>query len=58
MINLDFFSDPLTGLVIAEVESPELYDPVVPPDWFGIEVTDDPRYVNQALALETELPPF
>ncbi|MDO6964268.1 CYTH domain-containing protein [Rhizobium alvei] len=47
---IDCFEGALEGLVIAEVEmeeedlSPDL------PDWLGREVTDDPRFTNQALA--------
>ena len=53
-IELDVYSGVLTGLTIAEVEfgSGEAADAFEPPEWFGVEVTDDPRFKNQRLACE------
>lgn len=46
-IELDIFDYP-AGLVMAEVEFPSLVDAdaFVKPDWFGEEVTQDPKYHN------------
>ena len=49
---VDVYGARLQGLITAEVEfgsmaESEGFDP---PAWFGAEVTDDPRYANQALA--------
>jgi CYTH domain-containing protein len=51
-IELDVYSGALCGLVIAEVEFPDerAADAFRPPEWFGREVTDDPRFKNQRLA--------
>lgn len=53
-IELDVYSGALTGLMVAEVEfgSEEAADAFDPPEWFGPEVTNDPRFRNQTLALE------
>jgi CYTH domain-containing protein len=53
-IELDVYTGDLTGLCVAEVEfeSPEGAEGFEPPDWFGPEVTDDPRYANRALAAD------
>jgi CYTH domain-containing protein len=47
---IDVYDD---GLLVAEVEFPgmEESEAFAPPDWFGREVTGDPRYANQSLAL-------
>jgi CYTH domain-containing protein len=52
-IELDVYADALEGLVTAEVEFPPGTDPdeFEPPGWFGREVTDDPGYKNQSLAV-------
>ena len=52
-IEVDVYSGRLEGLVTAEVEfaSPEESERFSPPDWFGREVTEDPRYKNESLAL-------
>jgi CYTH domain-containing protein len=54
VIELDVYAGDLDGLVVAEVEfaSDEQADAFTPPPWFAREVTDDPRYKNQRLALE------
>ena len=49
---VDVYSGTLTGLHVAEVEftsenDAEAFDP---PDWFGPELTGDPRWSNAALA--------
>jgi adenylate cyclase len=54
VIELDVYRGDLEGLVTAEVEFPseeaaEAYDV---PDWLGADVTEDPRYKNQRLALD------
>ncbi len=50
---LDVYDGPLEGLLTVEVEFPSLEASArfVPPDWIGREVTGDPRYANQSLAL-------
>jgi CYTH domain-containing protein len=52
-IELDVYAGALEGLVTAEVEFPseEAADGFDPPGWFGREVTDDPGYKNQTLAM-------
>lgn len=53
-IEFDNYRGRLAGLMIAEVEfeSPDAAVAFVPPDWFGSEVTDDPRYKNRRLAID------
>ena len=50
---VDVYEEALAGLVVAEVEFPSdaAADAFDRPDWLGREVTDDPRWKNQALAL-------
>jgi len=50
---IDVFAGDLAGLVMVEVEFASAAEALAfaPPAWFGAEVTDDPRYRNQALAL-------
>ncbi len=53
-IELDVYEGDLEGLVTAEVEFPDIasarrFDP---PQWMGVEVTEDVRYKNQSLALK------
>lgn len=52
-IELDVYSGDLAGLVVAEVEFPdeERAASFEPEAWFGPEVTGDPRYGNQRLAV-------
>jgi adenylate cyclase len=54
VIEIDVFEDSLDGLVLAEVEftSEDSAEAFQPPDWFGEDVTEDPRYLNQTLALK------
>lgn len=51
-IELDVYRGALEGLVTAEVEfeSVEASRAFSPPEWFGADVTEDPRYRNQELA--------
>ncbi len=58
-IELDTYTDELDGLATAEVEfdSEARADAFEPPQWFGPEVTDDPRYRNARLALNGAPPP-
>ena len=50
---VDVFADAHAGLLTAEIEfaSEEGSAAFAPPDWLGAEVTGDPRYANQSLAL-------
>jgi CYTH domain-containing protein len=52
VLELDVYKGDLDGLVVAEVEfgSEEAADAFAPPDWLGLDVTDDARYKNQRLA--------
>jgi len=52
-IQVDVYAGALEGLVVAEVEFDEDADPegFDAPDWFGEEVTGDPRYANKNLAI-------
>lgn len=49
---IDVFEGALDGLRLVEVEFPEpsAMAAFEPPEWFGSEVTDDPRYRNDSLA--------
>lgn len=51
-VELDIFSSPFEGLMIAEVEftSEEKAHLFQPPHWFGQEVTYDRRYHNSSLS--------
>lgn len=51
-IELDVFSGDFAGLVMAEVEFPDLdtADSYRMPDWFLQEVTTDPRFHNSAMS--------
>jgi CYTH domain-containing protein len=53
-IELDVYEGALNGLMVAEVEfdDPWRATAFVPPYWFGREVTDDPAYKNQRLAVD------
>jgi adenylate cyclase len=54
VIELDVYGGALRGLMVAEVEFDDPWGATafVAPYWFGLEVTDDPAYKNQRLALE------
>lgn len=51
-IELDFFKDELTGLILAEVEFPDVEsaNTFLPPDWFDEDVTLSPLYHNSFLS--------
>jgi adenylate cyclase len=53
-IELDIYTGHLAGLMLAEVEfsSEAAADDFEPPPWLGRELTDDPRYSSQRLAVE------
>ena len=53
LIELDFYSDSLADLVVAEVEfkSEEESSSFIPPAWFGREITEDEGFKNKNLAL-------
>jgi CYTH domain-containing protein len=50
---LDIYHEELDGLLTVEVEFPsrDASAAFVPPPWIGRELTGDPRYANQSLAL-------
>ncbi len=50
-IELDIFAGPYQGFMMAEVEFPDLEtaNSYIAPDWFGPEVTQDPRFQNSSL---------
>lgn len=48
---IDEFAGANAGLVVAEVELESVDQPLPQPAWLGMEVTDDRRYYNHALAL-------
>jgi CYTH domain-containing protein len=55
---VDVYEDSLTGLAVAEVEFADLAaaEAFTPPEWFGVEITTDVRYRNEALARAPEPP--
>ncbi len=57
VFDVDEFHGPLAGLVTAELESPDAVAVRDLPSWIGREVTDNPAYLNSALALRG-LPEF
>jgi CYTH domain-containing protein len=52
-IELDVYEGALSGLLVAEVEFDDPWgaESFAAPYWFGREVTDDPAYKNQRLAV-------
>jgi CYTH domain-containing protein len=54
LIELDVYEGALSGLMVAEVEFDDPWGATayVAPYWFGPEVTDDPAYKNQRLAVD------
>ncbi len=50
---IDVFSKPSAGLVVAEIELEREDQAVKLPKWIGEEVTDDPRYRNSSLVDES-----
>ena len=53
-IELDVYTGDLTGLMVAEVEFDDPWGATsfAAPYWFDREITDDPAYKNQRLAVE------
>jgi len=53
LVELDVYDGALSGLIVAEVEFDDPWgaESFVAPYWFGREVTADPEYKNQCLAL-------
>lgn len=51
-IEMDFFAGDLSGLILAEVEFPDIEsaDTFIPPEWFGEDVTHSTRYHNSVLS--------
>jgi adenylate cyclase len=51
---LDMYSGELAGLMTVEVEFPSVAEASIfePPEWFGRELTEDPRYANRRLAVD------
>ena len=47
---IDEFRGANSGLVVAEVELQSKDQQVALPPWVGVEVTDDPRYLNSNLS--------
>lgn len=47
--DVDVFDGENAGLAVAEIELESAGAPVVLPPWVGLEVTDDPRYLNVSL---------
>lgn len=52
---LDIFCGPYEGFMMAEVEFPDLKTArsFMPPAWFGREVTEDPRFQNASLCMNS-----
>jgi len=53
---VDEFEGRLAGLVMAEVELSDAGQALDLPPWVGVEVTDDPRFQNAALARAESVP--
>jgi CYTH domain-containing protein len=58
VIEVDVYGGLLEGLIVAEVEFSDPWgaESFVAPYWFGSEVTGDPEYKNQRLALREDPP--
>ena len=54
LVEVDVYDGALTGLITAEVEfeSEAEAESFEPPQWFGVELTDDLRYTNRRLAVD------
>ncbi|WP_348627413.1 CYTH domain-containing protein [Mesorhizobium sp. M6A.T.Ce.TU.016.01.1.1] len=52
LYEVDVFGGMLSGLVVAELETPEDVPDEMLPDWLGREVTGEQRFYNASLALE------
>lgn len=57
LYEIDVFEGRLAGLVIAELETPDIVPAEQLPPWLGREVTQDGHYYNASLALG-EVPEF
>jgi adenylate cyclase len=57
LYEIDVFGGQLAGLVIAELETPDIVPPDRLPSWLGREVTHEGGYYNASLALR-EVPEF
>lgn len=53
---IDRFLGRHEGLWLAEIELPDAGHHFTRPDWLGADVTDDPRYRNEALSASSEGP--
>jgi adenylate cyclase len=53
LYEVDVFEGQLAGLVIAELETPDIVPADRLPSWLGPEVTHEGRYYNASLALNT-----
>jgi adenylate cyclase len=53
-VEVDVYDGALAGLIVAEIEFGSEAESAAfePPEWFGAEVTNDPRYKNRALAVD------
>ncbi|CAN7225850.1 CYTH domain-containing protein [Mesorhizobium sp. LjRoot246] len=51
LYEVDVFGGPLSGLVVAELETPEDVPDEMLPDWLGREVTGESKFYNASLAL-------
>lgn len=47
---IDVFGGENAGLTVAEIELPSPDAPFERPPWLGVEVSDDPRYLNSNLS--------
>ena len=58
LVELDLYSGDLKGLIVAEVEFPDVAasEAFALPDWFGREVTADKAFKNQQLATQGRPP--
>jgi CYTH domain-containing protein len=58
IVELDRYRGAHEGLLVAEVEFANVEDAAAfePPEWFGAEVTDDPRFKNKELAAASAPP--
>ena len=54
LVELDLYSGDLKGLIVAEVEFPDVSaaEDFPVPDWFGLEITTDKAFKNQQLATQ------
>ena len=57
-LEVDVYEGTLAGLLTAEIEFPSVVASreLVPPPWFGAEITGDPRFKNRNLAGASQVP--